>query len=87
MRKNRSAGMRLIAATAAAAMLFAGIVPAEEPVIIEEKAFTDAVTYTFVVRCADEAAFLARLADLSEGTAEPLRCEELYLAWPEEVAP
>jgi len=59
----------------------------DEPVIIEEKAFTDAVTYTFVVRCADEAAFLARLADLSEGTAEPLRCEELYLAWPEEVAP
>lgn len=58
----------------------------DEPVRVEDKAFTDVITYTFVVRCADEAAFLARLTNMSEGTAQPLRCEELYLAWPEEAA-
>ena len=58
----------------------------DEPVRVEDKAFTDVITYTFVVRCADEAAFLARLTNMSEGTVQPLRCEELYLAWPEEAA-
>ena len=47
----------------------------------------DVITYTLVVRCADEAAFLARLTDMSEGTVSPLRYEEMYLAWPEEGAP
>ena len=59
----------------------------DEPVLVEDKAFTDVVTYTFIVRCADEEGFLARLTDLSEGAAEPLRCEEVYLPWPEEDAP
>ena len=59
----------------------------DEPVRVEEKGFTDVITYTLVVRCADEAGFLARLTDLSEGSVEPLRFEELYLAWPEEAAP
>ncbi len=59
----------------------------DEPVQVEDKAFTDVVTYTFVVRCADEEGFLSRLTDMSEGGAEPLRCEEAYLAWPEEDAP
>ena len=59
----------------------------DAPVRVEDKAFTDAVTYTFIVRCADEEAFLARLANLTDGAAEPLRCEELYLAWPEEEKP
>ena len=59
----------------------------DEPVIVEDKAFTDAVTYTLVVRCADEAGFLARLTNLTEGAVEPLRYEEIYLAWPEEGAP
>ena len=59
----------------------------DQPVIVEDKAFTDVITYTLVVRCADEAAFLSRLSDASEGRAEPLRFEELYLAWPEETAP
>ena len=58
----------------------------DEPVLVEEKDFTDVVTYTLVVRCADEPDFLARLTNMSEGTVEPLRCEELYLAWPEEDA-
>ena len=59
----------------------------DQPVNIEDKAFTDRITYTFVIRCRDEADFLERLTDQSEGTVEPLRCEELYLAWPEEDAP
>ena len=53
----------------------------------EDKTFTDVITYTFVVRCADEEAFLAQLTNLTDGTVEPLRYEELYLAWPEEDAP
>lgn len=59
----------------------------DEPVQVEDRTFTDVITYTLVVRCADEAAFLARLTDMSEGAVEPLRYEELYLAWPEEDAP
>ena len=57
------------------------------PVRVEDKSFTDVITYTLTVRCADEGDFLAKLTDLSEGTVEPLRCEELYLAWPEEAEP
>lgn len=59
----------------------------DQPVRIEDKAFTDVITYTLIVRCADEAAFLKQLTDTSEGTVEPLRYEELYLPWPEEAAP
>ncbi len=59
----------------------------DEPVLVEDRAFTDVITYTLCVRCADEAGFLARLTNLSEGTVRPLRCEEVYLAWPEEDAP
>ena len=59
----------------------------DEPVLVEDKAFTDVVTYTLVVRCADEAGFVRRVADLSDGAVAPLRCEEVYLAWPEEDAP
>ena len=57
-----------------------------EPVIVEDKSFGAAVTYTLVVRAADEEGFIARLVDLSEGKLEPLRAEEVYLAWPEEQA-
>ena len=59
----------------------------DEPVMVEDKAFTDVITYTLVVRVADEEAFLARLANRTDGTVSPLRCEEAYLAWPEEDAP
>ena len=59
----------------------------DEPVQVEDKTFTDVITYTLVVRCADEAGFLARLTNMSEGTVQPLRYEELYLPWPEEDAP
>ena len=57
-----------------------------EPVLVEDKSFGAAVTYTLVVRTVDEEGFLARLVDLSEGKLEPLRAEEVYLAWPEEQA-
>lgn len=59
----------------------------DEPVLVEDRAFTDVITYTFCVRCADEAAFLKRLTNMSEGVVQPLRYEEIYLAWPEEDAP
>jgi len=57
----------------------------DQPVIVEDRAFTDVVTYTLIVRCADEEAFLRRLSDAAEGAVEPLRYEELYLPWPEEA--
>ena len=56
----------------------------DEPVQVEDKTFTDVITYTLVIRARDEEAFLARLTNMSEGTVEPLRYEEIYLAWPEE---
>ena len=59
----------------------------DEPVRVEDKSFTDVVTYTLAVRCADEAGFVERVANLSDGAVSPLRCEELYLAWPEEGEP
>ena len=59
----------------------------DEPVLVEDKGFTDVVTYTLAVRCADEAGFLSRLANMSDGGVSPLRVEEVYLAWPEEDAP
>ena len=55
-----------------------------EPVIVEDKAYTDVITYTLIVRCRDEEGFLARVTDMSEGRVEPLRAEELYLPWSEE---
>ena len=55
--------------------------------IVEQKDFGAAVTYTLVVRTADEDGFLAKLIDLCEGKIEPLRAEEIYLAWPEEAQP
>ena len=55
-----------------------------EPVIVEDKSFTDVITYTIIVKTEDEEEFLARVTNMSEGTIEPLRIEEMYLAWPEE---
>ena len=57
-----------------------------EPVIVEDKGYTDVISYTLIVRCADEEGFLARVTDMSEGRVEPLRVEEMYLPWPEEDA-
>lgn len=57
-----------------------------EPAIVEDKAYTDVITYTMIVKTQDEEGFIARIVDMSEGTIEPLRAEEMYLAWPEEEA-
>ena len=55
-----------------------------EPVAVEDKAFTDTVTLTLLVKCADEDALMKRVTDVSEGSIEPIRFEEFYRAWPEE---
>ncbi len=57
----------------------------DEPVLVTDKRFTDAVAYDLAVRCADEAAFIARLTDMSEGVAAPTRLGEEYMAWPEDA--
>ena len=54
-----------------------------EPVLIEEKTFTDVITYTMLIRTADEEGFVSRVTNMSEGTVEPLRYEELYWPWTE----
>ena len=54
-----------------------------EPVRVEDRQFTDVITYTLLIRTDDEEGFLARLTDMSEGTLEPLRYEEIYLPWEE----
>lgn len=56
----------------------------DQPVLVEDKGYTDVISYTFVIRVADEEGFLAQLTDMSEGRVEPLRVEEIYLPWPEE---
>ena len=55
-----------------------------EPAVVEDKQFTDVITFTLILRITDEEGFLARLTDYTEGSIEPLRCEEFYRAWPEE---
>ena len=54
-----------------------------EPVLIEDKQFTDVVTFTLVLRTDDEPGFLARLTDSTDGAIEPLRYEEFLRPWPE----
>ena len=56
-----------------------------EPIIVEDKSYTDVISFTLIVREADEDGFLRRLTDMSEGRVEPLRLEEIMLPWPEEA--
>ena len=53
------------------------------PVIVEDRAFTDVVTITYVVKCADEDAMIREIVDLTEGEATPVRFEEFYFPWSE----
>ena len=55
----------------------------DEPVIIEDKAFTDVITYTMLMKTDDEEGFVKRLTNMSEGSIEPLRYEEIYHPWSE----
>lgn len=56
----------------------------DEPVIIEDKTFTDVITYTLCIRERDIDAFCTRLKDRSEGRTETVDIDEMYMAWPEE---
>ena len=53
------------------------------PVEIEAKDFSDVITFTFLVKVADEATLLESLTQLSEGRLEPMRFDEIYSAWRE----
>ena len=44
------------------------------------------ITYTLILKFADEKGFLSRLTNMSEGRIDPLRAEEMMLAWPEAEA-
>ncbi|MBQ8972788.1 MAG: YigZ family protein [Clostridia bacterium] len=55
-----------------------------EPVVVEDKSFTDVITYTLLIRSSDETGFLQRAANMSEGALDPLRYEEIYWPWAEE---
>ncbi len=52
--------------------------------LVEDKSYTDVISYTFVIRSQDEESFFKQLTDFSEGRVEPLRVEEIYMPWPEE---
>ncbi len=54
------------------------------PVVIEDKDFSDVITFTFLVRVTDEPALLDGLTQLSEGRLAPMRFEEIYSAWRED---
>ena len=54
------------------------------PVIVDDKDFSDVITLTLLVKCADEDKLLADLTQLSEGRLEPMRFDETYMAWPED---
>jgi len=53
----------------------------DEPILLEDKTFTDVITYTFLIKSADEEAFLSRLTNMSEGTLSPLLYETIYHPW------
>jgi len=54
-----------------------------EPIIIEEKTFSDVVTLQLIVKNEDEEAFVSRMVNAMEGTIEPIRFEEFFRAWAE----
>ena len=53
------------------------------PILIEDKTFGADITYTMLVRCADEEKFCHDIINLTDGTVEPLRMEEMYHPWGE----
>ena len=54
------------------------------PLRVEDKQFSDVITFSFLVKEQDEDQVLADITALSEGKLEPLRFDELYDAWPED---
>jgi len=54
-----------------------------QPVIIEDKVFTDKVLFTLISRTRDADAFENDITTGLDGRCEPLRMEEVYLPWEE----
>ena len=54
-----------------------------QPVIIEDKAFSDAIVMTLIVKNEDEEKFVEDIISATDGKIEPIRMEEMYLAWKE----
>ena len=54
-----------------------------QPVIIEDKAFLDAIVMTLIVKNEDEEKFVEDIISATDGKIEPIRMEEMYLAWKE----
>lgn len=55
-----------------------------QSVIVEDKSFTDAIVLTLVIRVEDEEAFVKALVSATDGRVEPIRMEEMYMAWTDE---
>lgn len=53
-------------------------------VLVEDKSFLEKVTLTLVVRCQDERALIEGLAAATDGRAETVRFEQMYMAWNED---
>lgn len=54
-----------------------------QPVIIEDKAFSDVIILTLIVKTVDADAFCAALTAAMDGGTEPLLFGEEHAAWPE----
>ncbi|MBR3928448.1 MAG: YigZ family protein [Clostridia bacterium] len=54
-----------------------------QPVIVEDKAFSDAIVMTLIVKNEDEDKFVKDIVSATDGKIEPIRMEEMYLAWKE----
>ena len=52
-----------------------------QPVIVEDKAFSEVVTLTLVVKCQDEQALVDGIISATDGRVRPVRFEEMYQAW------
>lgn len=54
-----------------------------QPVLVEEKTFGESITFTILVRTADEPAFSREVVSVSDGRCETLEMEEFYHPWRE----
>lgn len=52
-----------------------------QPAIVEDKAFTEVVTLTLLVKCQDEQALVDGIVSETSGRVRPVRFEEMYQAW------
>ena len=52
--------------------------------IFKEKEFAESITFTLVVKTSDEQAFVNDIIRVTDARVEPVRMEEIYLAWPED---